>query len=129
MAVKADGTLVTWAIKSSQSRTIIGLSNVVAVAAGREGLALTRDGRVFEIEPHSDLDQNSDKARQIIGLSNAVAIAAGNSRSLALRRDGSIAVVWGDNYPYFPSEPVHLTSVIGIAVGDNFCLALQNEAP
>jgi alpha-tubulin suppressor-like RCC1 family protein len=119
VVLKADSTVLAWSIKGGQIHAITGLSNVVAVAAGTESLALTKDGAVFEI----GLD--SDEAKQLGGVGNAVAIAAGGSRSLALTRDGTVEVVWGDNYPYAPLEPVHLTNVIGIAAGDDFCLAIQ----
>ena len=129
MVLKSDGTVVTWGIKSGHSHSITGVSNVVALAAGAEGLALTREGTVFEISLHSDADSHSEEARQHGGLTNVVAIAAGGSRCLALKREGTVTVVWGDNYPYLPSEPLHLTNVIGIAAGENFCLALQTNAP
>jgi alpha-tubulin suppressor-like RCC1 family protein len=122
VVLKADGTVVTWWIKGGRNHVISGISNVVAIATGAESLALTKDGAVFEI------GLNSDDAKQIAGLSNVIAVAAGTSRALALGRDGTVAVVWGDNYPYVPLEPVHLTNVIGIAAGDNYCLALQTNS-
>ncbi len=128
MAVKPDGSVVTWDNRSGRSHSISGLSNVVAVAAGREGLALTRDGTVFEINVHSDADPHSDEARQHAGLSNIVAIAAGGLRCLALTREGTVSVVWEGGFSPYLDLPAGLTNVIGIAAGDMFCLALQSNS-
>ncbi len=128
MVVNADASVVTWDNRSGRSHSISGLSNVVAVAAGREGLALTRDGTVFEINVHSDADPHSDEARQYVGLSNVVAISAGNARCLALTRDGTVAVVLGGWFSPDLDAPAGLKNVICIAAGDMFCLALQTNS-
>jgi len=129
IALKSDGTIVTWNNRLAEIYLIRGVSNVVAVASGTIELALTRDGAVYEIRPHSFTDVHSDEAKQRLGVSDIVAITMGGTRFLALKRDGTVAVIWGDNYPNLPSEPVNLRNVIGIAAGQNFCLALQNNSP
>jgi alpha-tubulin suppressor-like RCC1 family protein len=104
-----------------------GLSNVVAIAAGGMAsvdvnLALTKDGRVFE------LPTLTAEAVERPGLSNVVAIAAGGSQCMALKRDGTV-VAWGDWRQYRATVPTGVSNVMAIAAGFQFCLALQTNAP
>jgi alpha-tubulin suppressor-like RCC1 family protein len=96
-----------------------GLSNVIAVAAGRSrSLALKRDGTVIgwgtRVAPK--------------GLSNVVAIAVADldfGYDLALRDDGSV-VQWERNGTLVPG-PTEATNVIAIAAGSSQSLALRND--
>ncbi len=128
MVVNSDGSVTTWDNRTGRGHAISGLSNIVAVSAGSEGLALTRNGIVYEIDLHSDADPHSDEARQHAGLGNVVAIAAGDLRCLALTREGRVSVVWDGGFSPYLDVPQGLKNVIGIAAGDMFCLALQTNS-
>ena len=128
VVVSNDGALRMWDSRTGRRRSITGVSNVVAVASGSDVLALTQEGTVFEID-RPPIDSNaSNEAHQHEGLSNVMAIAAGRSRCLALKRDGTVAVVLGDGFDSFLTPPPDLKNVIGIAAGDMFCLALKRDS-
>ena len=129
VVAKADGTLIMCNNGPGGSRSIKGISNVVAVAVGSHVLALTREGTVFEIDCPPVENRRSDVAWLHEGLTNVVAIAAGRSRCLALRGDGTVVVVFGEGFPSFLNPPGDLKNVIGIAAGGMFCLALEKEGP
>jgi len=121
LALKADGTVVTWGhynISSAPFLPPAGLSNVIAVAGGRDhSLALKHDGRVVVWG-----DNSSSQTNVPASLSNVVAISAGDVHCLALRSNGTLAV-WGQ----MPSIPNGLGNVVAIASGDIYCLALRNN--
>jgi len=89
VALKDDGTVVTWGDNSYGQRNVpAGLSNVVAIASGgSEGanhcLALRGDGTVVAWGWDAYGQTNVPA-----GLSNVVAISAGGGHSLALVGDG-----------------------------------------
>jgi hypothetical protein len=127
--VNSDGTVVLTRGRPSDTRRITGLNNAVAVASGSEIVALTRDGRVFEIDRPILVHEQSNVATEHAGLSSVVGIAAGNWRCLALTSDGTVTVLSGDGFPDYLNVPKGLKNVIGIAAGDMFCLALQTNSP
>ena len=82
---------------------MIGLINVVAVAAGRShSIAIKDDGSVWTwgYNGYGQLGDGTWTNRytpvQVSGLSNVVAIAAGSFHSLAVK-DGGSAWTWGYN--------------------------------
>jgi hypothetical protein len=76
-----------------QTNHPVGLTNVVAVAAGySHSLALQENGVVVAWGGSGSGNTNVPE-----GLSNVVAISAGDDFSVALRGDGR-PVAWGDNY-------------------------------
>src|SRR5439155_10850096 len=90
LALNGDGTVVAWGSNSNgQTNVPVGLSNVVAIAAGdNDSLALKSDGTVIGWGGDNSWVQTTPPA----GLSNVVAIAAGGGgtsgyppRSLAIR--------------------------------------------
>ena len=136
LAAKRSGEVVDW----GRGRAPAGISNVVAVSAGRgfyaPNLALKSDGTVV---------QWSTGALEAVppGLSNVVSVAAGEGHSLALKSDGTV-VGWGSNrfgeatgvpttgFPHYSSGVVvlagqPLTSVTAVAAGAKVSLALKNN--
>jgi len=117
LALKADGTVVSWGLNSSgQTDVPAGLSGVVAVAAGYPSLALKGDGSVVAWGTSSSVPA---------GLIGVVAIAAG-SHMMALKGDGTV-VVWGDNTYGQTSVPAGFNDVVAIAAGIQHCLALNGN--
>ena len=126
LALKADGTVVTWGYYNFTSAPFLppaGLSNVIAVAGGRDhSLALKHDGRLVVWGDHSNGQTNVPAS-----LSNVVAISAGDAHCLALRSDGALAA-WGRFSFGVPANiPNGLSNVVAIASGDIYCLALRNN--
>jgi len=100
----------------------VGLSNVVAVAAGRYySLAVRSDGTVAAWGSNSSGQTNVPS-----GLSNVVAVAGGDSHSLALRSDGTV-VGWGWNLMGQTSVPSGLSNVVAVAAGTYHSLALRRD--
>ena len=96
LALRGEGTVAQWGGLGGGSAPPVGLSNVVAIAAGgdrfQRNLALKRAGTVVAWGPESDYRDATPPP----GLSNVVAIAVGERHSLALKADGTV-VGWGDN--------------------------------
>ena len=82
MALKADGTIVSWGSNfQGEGDVPPNLSNVVAIATGAyHSLALKNDGTVVAWG-----DNTYGQIDQPPGLTNIVAIASGGFHSLALR--------------------------------------------
>lgn len=137
LALKRDGTVTGWGSPAPPP----GLSNIVAVAAGRSwyanSLALKSDGTVIEWGPNGELSTSPS------GLSNVVAVSVGANFSLALRKDGTV-FGWGGNgsgqatgtpttnSPYWAASTVELgghalTNIVAIAAGGEYGLALKED--
>lgn len=104
-----------------------GLSNVVAVAAGKyHSLARTASGQVVGWGYNGYGQTNIPS-----GLSNVVALAGGAYHSLALTAEGRV-VGWGaggpgiSSWPHYgqTTSPSGLSNVVAVAAGDNQSLAL-----
>ena len=99
-----------------------GLSNIVAVAGGRQhSLALRADGTVAAWGGNSD-----GQATVPPGLSNVVAISAGSGHSLALKADGTV-VAWGMNSSGEANVPAGLNGVMAVAGAMGYSLALKSN--
>lgn len=127
LALKSDGTVWAWFSDLTEAKwdeylgytnrfhinpntpyQVIGLSNIVAIAAGGGyGLALDRDGYVwcFGGNTHGQLGRQLTgpaprhfeyRPLKVQGVDNVIAIAAGNLHSLAVSRDGTVWA-WGMN--------------------------------
>jgi alpha-tubulin suppressor-like RCC1 family protein len=122
LALKNDGTVVTWGDNSDGQTTIpIGLSGVVEVAAGAHSLALKSDGTVVA--------WGSNNLRQTTipnGLTGVVAVCEGTYHSLALKSDGTV-VAWGYNAYGQTTIPSGLSGVVAVAGGFVHSLALKND--
>lgn len=144
IALKNDGTVGIWGSQSinKEATPPIGLSNVVAIAAGDgQTLALKSDGTVIgwgfnKVGQATGVpttnSPNISAGQVIIGgqiLSNVVSIAANRGYSMALKSDGMV-VMWGrrmvnDLYP--ATVPTGLSNVVAIAAGQDFCLAITTN--
>jgi len=100
----------------------VGLSNVVAIAAGGwHSLALKADGTVAAWGYN-----NYGQTNVPVGLSNVVAIAGGVDHSLALCADGHVQA-WGyDNYGQ-SDVPAGLGNVLAVADSGYYSLALKTD--
>lgn len=140
LALRNDGTVVEWGNRPGPANVVGGLSNAVAIAAGRgHNLALQKDGAVFGWGnnnlgqatgvPTKEAPYRTNGLVQIDGhvMENVVAIAAGGDFSLALNKDGNI-LVWGTNNFHTPGVPAGLSNVVAIAAGETFCLAITTNA-
>ena len=143
VALKKDGTVARWGSESiyNDATPPIGLSNVVAIAAGDgQTLALKNDGTIIgwgfndvgqatgiptTNAPNISAGQVTIEGQVLV---NVVSIAAGHGYSMALKRDGTI-VTWGRmvNNLYPATVPAGLSNVVAIAAGDNFCLAITTN--
>jgi hypothetical protein len=87
------GEVVAWGSNTFGQVTVpAGLTNVVAIAAGRNhNLALRNDGTVVAWG-----DNRFGQCNVPAGLTNVVSIVAGAAHSLALKMDGRV-VAWGTN--------------------------------
>jgi alpha-tubulin suppressor-like RCC1 family protein len=102
--------------------TVSGLSDVVAVSAGRaHTCAVTNDGRVQCWGSNVDGQlgdggvTNALTPVTVSGLSNAVAVSAGGSHSCALYQDGAISC-WGSNVDGQAGGPVWRYSLGGFVL-------------
>lgn len=126
-----EPVVVGWGTgQAGQTNTPVGLSNVVALAAGLDhSLALTAEGRVIAWG-------NSAQGKTDIpaGLTGIVGIAAGHSHSLAVAADGRV-IGWGANrtpvgtYPNYGQAriPVGLSNIVAVASGHFHSLALAAD--
>jgi len=131
VALKNDGTLVTWGGNSSVP--FGAESGVKAIAASvYRTVALKHDGSVVD----------ETFTVPVAALSGVTAIAAGDSHTLALKNDGTL-VAWGDNSSgqvtgtptdtnYAIASPVTLggrvlSGVTAVAAGWGYSVALKND--
>lgn len=122
LVLHRNGTVAAQGNAFCQASVPVGLSGVVAIAAGGNfGLALTSVGRVVAWG-----DNTAGQADGAAGLSNVVAIAAGRSHALALRSNGQV-VAWGDNSNGQLDAPPGLANVVAIDVGNDYNLALKSD--
>ena len=127
-----NGTVVHW---GSYAVTQSGLSNLMQISSGTaHSLGLLVDGTVVGWGE----DNSYGQLNPPVGLTDVVAVAAGgeqdtvgipsaaNSFSMALRRNGTVAV-WGGSLYGQTSVPSNLTNVAAIAAGGTHCLALLSN--
>ena len=121
LALKSDGTVLTWGDVREERIVPFGLSDVVAIAAKSHSLALKSDGTVVAWGSN-----NYGSCNVPPGLSDVVAIAAGHYYSLALKNNGTV-VAWGDNTCGQCNVPDGLSDVVAIAAGGYHSLALKSD--
>jgi hypothetical protein len=121
MALRADGTVVTWAFDYS---TPANASNIVAVAAGWEHcLALRADGLVIAWG-----DNSYGQSAVPASATNVISIAAGYYHNLALRADGTV-IAWGKGYLGVINVPWGLTNAAVISAGEDYSMAFVASGP
>ena len=103
---------------TGQTNVPVGVSNVIAIAAGyKHGLALQNDGAL--------VTWGGDDYNQLSmppGITNVVSITAGSWNSLALTADDKV-IAWGRTDMGQTNVPTSLVNVMAIA-GGNFHLAV-----
>ncbi|HWD92130.1 MAG TPA: LamG-like jellyroll fold domain-containing protein [Verrucomicrobiae bacterium] len=126
LALKANGTIVTWGDKSDGETNIPAIAtNVVAIAAGAGAydysLALNANGTV------AGWGNNAYGQTNIpAGATNVVAIVAGEAYGLALKADGTV-IGWGNNSHGQTNVSSAATNVVAIAAGQYHGLALRAD--
>lgn len=156
LALRKDGTVISWELVGRTYSKVSGATNAIAVAAGENHyLALRKDGTVMEwgeyagplpgslfYNPNDNHPPANTESPDIPShpvmikgkkLSDVVAIAAGGTRSLALKRDGTV-VEWGKgNYRRREAAelgaPSGLRGVVAISAGNGFSLAITTNNP
>ncbi len=128
VALTADGTVVAWGNNAyGQADVPLGLSNVVAVAAGAwHSLALDVNGIVTAWGAGAMNDgtwPNLGQSLVPLGLGNVVAIAGGGAHSLALIADGTV-IGWGSAVA---GAPRGLSNVVALAAGGRQSVALKTD--
>ena len=113
---KQDGTAEVYGFPGLGLGPLLPASNAVAVAIGDGVYALTEEGTIQGFG-------NSSASTPPEGLSNVVAISARGTRSLALRKDGTIAG-WGAL-----TVPPGISNVSAIAAGARYSLILTTNPP
>ena len=155
LALRADGTVVAWGRNSNGQLgnnttnlteptapfVVKGLSNVIAVAAGKEfSLALRADGTVLAWGDNVLGQLGIETQRELTpapvpGLTGVVAIAASGSHSVALRADGTVfgwgadesgqssALGQGGEPVLAPTQAPGVSGAVGIATGESATFA------
>jgi alpha-tubulin suppressor-like RCC1 family protein len=128
LALTGEGRVRAWGRNNAaQSSVPVSLDDVIQIAAaGSDNLALRRDGRV--------VSWGYSFALTFPPVTNAIAVVIGFSGSspsidthgIALRADGSIAVLGSDLYREF-TPPAGLTNVASVAAGRSASFALTTN--
>jgi hypothetical protein len=126
-----NGNIVAWGDNASgQTNLPIGLSNVVAIAAGG-GVATSQDeGTTVIVKSDGTVmawgDNTYGQLNIPAGLSNVTAVAGNWGDIYALKSNGTV-VGWGRNEWGQVNIPVGLSNVTAIASGQNHVLALKSD--
>lgn len=129
IALKADGTVVTWEIQDrpevfQQSLHALespsGLHNVIAVTSSSHFFAaLQADGTVKTWSRDRTVGEYLNVPE---GLTDVISISAAAKHVLALKSDGSV-VAWGDTQ----FVPEGLTDIVSISAGQSHNMALSSD--
>ena len=119
----AVSEVVAWGINNhGQSNVPSGLTDVIAIAAGRDhSLAQRSGGAIVVWGSNSNGEQNVPA-----NLGNVKAIAAGFYHNLVLKGDGTV-VAWGSNSHGQATVPAGLSSVVAIDAGARHSLAVRSN--
>jgi hypothetical protein len=120
LALKGDGTVVSWGGRPGDANVPAGLSGVAAISAGcGHSLALKSDGTVILWSPAGQIAVPA-------GLVGVTAIAAGYGHDLAVTSDGTVHA-WGGDMGGVIDVPASLGGVIAVAAGEFHSLALKSD--
>jgi M6 family metalloprotease-like protein len=122
LALKHDGTVVSWWVGGEPFAVPAGITNVasIAVGSGSSGVVKT-DGTV-----HLWGNLFTSFAPPPSGLTGIRQLAIGGFHALALKYDGSV-IVWGSNDSGQSSLPTGLNQVVAIAAGSRTSFALKAD--
>lgn len=127
VGLQTNGMVANWGLDRFYSPPV-GLSNVVAIAAGGDSSA--RDDFSLALEGNGAVaawgDDSYGQTNVPLGLANVQAIAAGGYHSMAIQSNGTV-VAWGDDSYGETNVPPGLSNVIAVAAGNYYSLALQNN--
>lgn len=126
IALRADGSLVTWGYSSRDPAPPTNAVDLVAVSVGSSGgiansLVLRADGSVINWTSSTKSPVPPALTNQ-----NFVAVAASGAHQLALRHDGTV-LAWGSNTSGQTNVPASATNIIAIAAGASHSLALRAD--
>jgi alpha-tubulin suppressor-like RCC1 family protein len=125
VAVKSDGTLITWGDTAQPVAPPVGLSSIAKVSMGHNhGLLLKYDGTVSAWGNSADAPGAAVPA----GLSGVTAVTNGDNHSLALKSDGTV-VGWGANSFGQATVPAGLVNVFAISAAGDWSVALRDTYP
>lgn len=119
VAVKNDGTVVSWGNGYSVPE---GIKGVTSIAAGPYHTVALKDNGTVVAWGKNDYGQCTVPE----GLTGVTAVAAGMFHTVALKSNGTV-VTWGDNWYGQGTVPEGLTSVIAIAAGQYHTVALKSD--
>jgi hypothetical protein len=125
LAVKEDGSVVSWGLDSAKRRVAIPAkaTNIIAVAAGdQHSMGLTSEGKVLRWDYRGSLNTMPVSGT----LSNVVAITAGSSHGLALKADGTV-VNLDSSFGASSIPPAWLTNVVAISSESHHNMALRAD--
>jgi alpha-tubulin suppressor-like RCC1 family protein len=121
MALKSDGTVVTWGVDDGGENAFDGITDIVQMtASGNKMFVLTSGGMVYSW-PESYYGQYYVPEN----LSDVIDISAGNNHTLALKSDGTV-IAW-EGYGNEISVPEDLSDVVDISAGWYHSLALKSD--
>ncbi len=153
MALKSDGTVWEWSgpwiapmAEPSDHKRIpfqVEINDIVSIAAGEtRSLAVKRDGTVWEwTSPIMDdfLGLSPGTPKQVDGLSEVVVVSVAyeawwdtllESRTVALKQDGTVWVWYAGEWSRFNSSPAQiseLSGIVAIAAGTAGDVALKDD--
>src|SRR5207244_4381607 len=117
MALRSDGTLVSWNSSVSGTNFANSLSNIVALAAGYGfDVAIRAEGVLRAWVSNGAFPASPPQVATPAGLTKVISAAAGVNQSIALRDDGTVAV-WGTGTT--TNVPSPLTNVVAVGSGFN----------
>jgi alpha-tubulin suppressor-like RCC1 family protein len=122
LEVSSSVVLEYWDRFGQPYATPLGVSNVVAVAAGTSHTAALRNDGTILCWGRNSYGQTNVTP----GLSNVVFISAGLDHTVALKSDGTVAA-WGDNTYSQLAVPEGLSNVTSIAASGNDTFALKSD--
>lgn len=133
LALKSDGTVVTWGDQTNGTMSVPGgLSGVTDIAAGDlYSLVLKADGKLMAWA-FKNAGTNPDGLAIPAKLTDVKAIAVGFTHALALKHDGTV-IAWAySNYAPYANHgqtavPKGLSGVVAIAAGERQSFALKSD--
>ncbi|PYJ01789.1 MAG: hypothetical protein DME25_17490, partial [Verrucomicrobia bacterium] len=120
LGLRDDGSVIAWG-NPFLTNVPPGITNIQAVAASNNGMALRRDGAVLSWVPFSSSGQFG------VALNDCIAIAARYDSAAAIQRDGSVVVAFGSGSStvVFPQLP----NTWSVALGNDHGLAVFAPDP